>query len=166
MYYSTGFIQNQRPVFPQPGMVPRPRWAQPPQQPQSLPGGPIPGPYSQISQQTFGAVPMQGGRPARQSRQPTRGGAPTQTGRPQPQAAQPVPAGESRGVPTQRGATAAGRGGYKYTANARNNLPATNGPQSAPTAADGQAPLTAAALAAARPDQQKQMLGERLYPLM
>ncbi|RUS25538.1 hypothetical protein BC938DRAFT_472016 [Jimgerdemannia flammicorona] len=166
MFYPTpgGFIQNQRPVFPQPGMVSRPRWAQPLQQPQQLPGGPLPGPYPQIPPQNFTGVPMQG-RPTR-PRQPARGGTPPQAGRPQPTAAQPVPAGEPRGVPAQRGAAAAGRGGYKYTANARNNVPAANGSQSAPSAVAGQTPLTAAALAAAPADQQKQMLGERLYPLI
>jgi len=165
MFYGppNGFIQNQRPVF-QPNMVPRPRW-QPPQQPPSLPGGPMP-PYSQIPPQNFGSVPMQGGRPARQTRQPTRGGAPAQTGRPQSPAAQPVPAGEPRGVPAQRGAAATNRSGYKYNVNSRSNMPVTNGPQSASTAISSQAPLTAAALAAAPPDQQKQMLGERLYPLI
>ena len=166
MYYPppNGFIQNQRPIFPT-NMV-RPRWSQPPQQPQSLPGGSIPNPYPQIPPQNFTGVPMQGGRPARQPRQPARGGAPAQTGRPQAPAAQPVPVSEPRGVPTQRGTAAAGRGGYKYTPNARNNLPASSGPQSTPITVDGQAPLTATALAAAPPEQQKQMLGERLYPLM
>ncbi|GAB4818479.1 hypothetical protein N2152v2_005525 [Parachlorella kessleri] len=39
-------------------------------------------------------------------------------------------------------------------------------PPAAPAAPDANAPLTAAALAAAPPEQQKQLLGERLFPLV
>ncbi|OAQ35304.1 polyadenylate binding protein [Linnemannia elongata AG-77] len=79
-----------------------------------------------------------------------------QQGRPQG-APQQGPAGAPRGAP------GAGRGGYtKYTGQAR----AANGPSAAAAAtpaADANT-LTAAALAAADPDQQKQMVGEHLYP--
>lgn len=60
---------------------------------------------------------------------------------------------------------------YKYTANMR-NPPAQNVPMvPQPTAVQavhvkGQEPLTASMLAAAQPAEQKQMLGERLFPII
>ncbi|KAI8582688.1 hypothetical protein K450DRAFT_226424 [Umbelopsis ramanniana AG] len=111
MFYAPpgGFMpQGQRPVFPQNGMVARPRW----------------------------------GRPQRGPRPPRGGGAPQAGGRPQP-AGQNGP-------------------GRKFGNQQRPNAP--NGAQ-AETPAGPQA-LTAAALAAAPPEMQKQMLGERLYPLI
>jgi len=60
---------------------------------------------------------------------------------------------------------------YKYTANMRNPpqpMPMQQ-PQMQPQQAvhiQGQEPLTASMLAAAQPQEQKQMLGERLYPLI
>ncbi|KAL1919818.1 uncharacterized protein VTP21DRAFT_1749 [Calcarisporiella thermophila] len=76
MFYppGPGFIpQGQRgPVFPQPGMVPRPRWAPAGnQQPQQMhPGGPMP--YHQMPQGFAGGPPSQ--RPGRQPRHPRGGG--------------------------------------------------------------------------------------------
>jgi len=66
---------------------------------------------------------------------------------------------------------------YKYTQEARNSLPAsvqvrqTPGPVQANTqqgsvVVAGQEPLTTAMLAAAPMQEQKQMLGERLFPLI
>jgi polyadenylate-binding protein len=141
-------------VYPgQPGMVPRPRWVNPGQPQQMHPGAPMPGyPMGQ------GFPPMGQGRPRGQGprSQSQRGGAAGQQGRPQG-APQQGPAGAPRGAP------GAGRGGYtKYTGQAR----AANGPSAAAAAtpaADANT-LTAAALAAADPDQQKQMVGEHLYP--
>ncbi|KAI7885547.1 polyadenylate binding protein [Lichtheimia hyalospora FSU 10163] len=142
MFYAppNGFMaQGQRPMFPPNGMMPRPRWA--PQQGQQMP---MPGyPHGP---QGFGPNNMQN-RPPRQPR-PARGGANQSGGRGQ--------------MPGQRKFSQQGRG-------------ATNGTQPT-TASDGAAvqeqqtngtpPLTAAALAAAAPELQKQMLGERLYPLI
>ncbi|XP_032810439.1 polyadenylate-binding protein 1 isoform X1 [Petromyzon marinus] len=63
--------------------------------------------------------------------------------------------------------------GYKYTGSVRNpQQPGVQGPgamQQAPQSAvhiQGQEPLTASMLAAAPPHEQKQMLGERLFPLI
>ncbi|KAG0029459.1 Protein phosphatase PP2A regulatory subunit B [Podila clonocystis] len=138
-------------VYPgQAGMVPRPRWVNPNQPQQMHPGAPMPGyPMGQ------GFPPMGQGRPRGQGprSQSQRGGAAGQQGRPQGPPSQ-NPAGAPRGGP------GAGRGGYtKYTGNARANGPAAP----AAPAADANV-LTAAALAAADPDQQKQMVGEHLYP--
>jgi len=62
---------------------------------------------------------------------------------------------------------------YKYTANMRNPPPAAMAlpTQSGPSMQQavhiqGQEPLTASMLAAAPPQEQKQMLGERLFPLI
>jgi polyadenylate-binding protein len=62
----------------------------------------------------------------------------------------PVPAGA--GAPT-----------YKYTPTMR---PAAPGQPGAAVLIPGQEPLSASALAAAHPNDQKQMLGERLFPLI
>lgn len=60
---------------------------------------------------------------------------------------------------------------YKYTANMRNPpQPAMAMPAQPPAQQavhiQGQEPLTATMLAAAQPQEQKQMLGERLFPLI
>lgn len=59
---------------------------------------------------------------------------------------------------------------YKYTANMRNPPQAMPMPTQAPVQQavhiQGQEPLTASMLAAAPPQEQKQMLGERLFPLI
>ncbi|KAF9928548.1 Protein phosphatase PP2A regulatory subunit B [Mortierella antarctica] len=141
-------------VYPgQAGMVPRPRWVNPNQPQQMHPGAPMPGyPMGQ------GFPPMGQGRPRGQGprSQSQRGGAAGQQGRPQG-LPQQGPAGAPRGAP------GAGRGGYTRGAG---QARAANGPAAAAPAtpaADANT-LTAAALAAADPDQQKQMVGEHLYP--
>jgi polyadenylate-binding protein len=138
MFYAPpgGFMpQGQRPVFPQNGMVARPRWGPQPQQGQQMP---MPG-YPQVPQ---GFNPNMQGRPQRGPRPPRGGGAPQAGGRPQP-AGQNAP-------------------GRKFGNQQRPNAP--NGAQA--EAPSGPQALTAAALAAAPPEMQKQMLGERLYPLI
>lgn len=85
-----------------------------------------------------------------------------------------VAAGQMR--PTQPGAVLQQKPAYKYTPNMRNPQPgapsqaAGAGVQAqAPSQAvlvQGQEPLTASMLAAAQPQEQKQMLGERLFPLI
>lgn len=83
------------------------------------------------------------------------------------QAAAQIQQGRAMNAPVaQRGAPA----NYKYTTNMR------NAPQAVPMAVQpsaqqavvvkGQEPLTASMLAAAQPAEQKQMLGERLFPLI
>lgn len=83
-----------------------------------------------------------------------------------------VPAGGVR-VPGARGTGS----GYKYTANMRNPPGQAQGmgqaqPGQPPAAVQaavhvhGQEPLTATMLATAKPEDQKQMLGERLFPLI
>nr|XP_046164930.1 polyadenylate-binding protein 4 [Oncorhynchus gorbuscha] len=72
----------------------------------------------------------------------------------------------SMGVPAPRAMTS-----YKYTTNVRNTNSQVVHPiasQQSQLAVDvqGQEPLTASVLAAAPPQEQKQMLGERLFPLI
>lgn len=59
---------------------------------------------------------------------------------------------------------------FKYTANMRNPpqalLPGAQAPVQQAVHIQGQEPLTATMLAAAPPQEQKQMLGERLFPLI
>ncbi|KAG0228054.1 hypothetical protein B0O80DRAFT_481470 [Mortierella sp. GBAus27b] len=134
-------------VYPgQTGMVPRPRWVNP-GQPQMHPGAPMPGYPMQFP-------PMGGqGRPRGQGPRAgsQRGGAAGQPGR-------PIPSQGPAGAP--RGAPGVGRGGY--TRNAGQTR--ASGPAAAAAPAADANVLTAAALAAADPDQQKQMVGEHLYP--
>ncbi|KAF9306273.1 Protein phosphatase PP2A regulatory subunit B [Mortierella antarctica] len=137
-------------VYPgQPGgMVPRPRWINNPNQPQMHPGASMPGyPLGQFPP-SMGQGRPRGQGPRTQSQ---RGGAVGQQGRPQ----DPPPTG---GAP-RGGHGPAGRGGYTRGGNVRNQGPV---PNAAP--ATDSSVLTAASLAAADPDQQKQMVGEHLYP--
>ncbi|KAM9432923.1 polyadenylate-binding protein 4-like isoform 1-T1 [Salvelinus alpinus] len=72
----------------------------------------------------------------------------------------------SMGVPAPRAMTS-----YKYATSVRNTNPQVVHPialqQSQPVVdVQGQEPLTASVLAAAAPQEQKQMLGERLFPLI
>ncbi|KAG0353577.1 Protein phosphatase PP2A regulatory subunit B [Podila minutissima] len=137
-------------VYPgQPGgMVPRPRWINNPNQPQMHPGASMPGyPLGQFPP-SMGQGRPRGQGPRTQSQ---RGGAVGQQGRPQ---GPPPTGGAPRG-----GHGPAGRGGYTRGGNVRNQGPA---PNAAP--ATDSSVLTAASLAAADPDQQKQMVGEHLYP--
>ena len=58
---------------------------------------------------------------------------------------------------------------YKYPAAMRTPsqaMPPQTGPQQSALHIQGQEPLSATALAAAHPNDQKQMLGERLFPLI
>ncbi|XP_029865036.1 polyadenylate-binding protein 1-like isoform X3 [Aquila chrysaetos chrysaetos] len=57
---------------------------------------------------------------------------------------------------------------YKYSSAVRNAQPPVVAPQAGEPAVhvQGQEPLTASMLAAAPPQEQKQMIGERLYPLI
>lgn len=78
---------------------------------------------------------------------------------------------QARPVAPQMAANQARAANYKYTQNMR-NPPAQAVPMAAQPVAQqavhvkGQEPLTASMLAAAQPAEQKQMLGERLFPLI
>jgi len=164
-----------------PGVPPqRARWPSQAQQMQR--GGPQAGQYNPgfrpPGPRGPGGVPQSGPR-----------GAPPQAGGPQsarpitgaPQQVPPGPRGAPRGAPPS-GPRAPGQSQpatYKYTPNIRNapmQTPASGAPASvsagavpAPQAAvhiHGQEPLTASMLAEANPAEQKQMLGERLFPII
>ncbi|XP_070505907.1 polyadenylate-binding protein [Chironomus tepperi] len=150
-----------------------PRWASQPQvrQPQTAAAA-----YPNMA--AVSATPYRPGGAANVARQPVQGNAQNQsaqnaalrnsarpiTGQ---QAAAQIQQGRAMNAPVaQRGAPAS----YKYTPNMR------NAPQAVPMAVQptaqqavvvkGQEPLTASMLAAAQPAEQKQMLGERLFPLI
>uniref|UniRef100_A0A8C2WHG3 Polyadenylate-binding protein n=1 Tax=Cyclopterus lumpus TaxID=8103 RepID=A0A8C2WHG3_CYCLU len=130
---------------------PSPRWATQgvrPQHFQNMPGAMRP---SAPRPQTFGAM-----RPA--SQVPRMMSAQPQTMGPRPASA--AAAAPVRGVPQ-----------YKYATGVRNpqqHIPAQpQVPMQQPAVhVQGQEPLTASMLAAALPQEQKQMLGERLFPLI
>lgn len=93
-----------------------------------------------------------------------------QQGYPQMQQQQQRP---PRGPRPPRGGGASGRGGYyrgsprpDYQQDQQENESAGNDLDGTASALGEPKPLTAAALAAAAPEVQKQMLGERLYPLI
>ncbi|XP_021346404.1 polyadenylate-binding protein 4-like isoform X2 [Mizuhopecten yessoensis] len=97
-----------------------------------------------------------------------------QTGAPQPRMAmnqQPMPGRAPPNVGAPSVQPQANRSAYKFTTQMRNPPQAVqpNQPMQQPQQAvlvQGQEPLTASMLAAAPPQEQKQMLGERLFPLI
>jgi len=130
-------------------MHPRSRWTGAP------PGGPgqqrqqqyMQHPYPQHQQVVQGQVRGEARGPGGQRQQR----------RPQQQGGSPVPLGQQQQqIP---------KNGMKYTQNARNQAPQDAYSEQTPNQGTGQE-LTAASLAHAMPRQQKQMLGERLYPLV
>lgn len=169
-------------VGAQPGMPQQPRQYMMPQMMPRGPRGPMPayggrGNYPMPAYATAGQMP---GQP----QQPRRGAGPRQQrGQPQSQGGRGGPQG--RGMPQQpQGPGGPGRGNFKYTQGVRNQQPGapfmppqqqqgegvpqqqtmpSPGPQVAPSTNES---LTAAALAAAPPHKQKNMIGERLYPLI
>uniref|UniRef100_A0A3Q4H7R2 Polyadenylate-binding protein n=1 Tax=Neolamprologus brichardi TaxID=32507 RepID=A0A3Q4H7R2_NEOBR len=80
---------------------------------------------------------------------------PAQTMGPRPATAAAAAATPVRGVPQ-----------YKYAAGVRNTQQHMNTQPQPAVHVQGQEPLTASMLAAAPPQEQKQMLGERLFPLI
>lgn len=126
--------------------------------PRGVPRGPMPfggrggGPGYQMPP-SYG-MPMQQQRPAR-GRHGGRGG----------------PGGRGNGAPRGNMGQQNNRN-FKYTANARNQPPREAMPphqpmpMGAPMPLPPMEPLTSAALANASPEQQKNMIGERLYPLI
>lgn len=92
---------------------------------------------------------------------------------PRPITGQQPPNMQGRPLAGQSVVTTAGNrpANFKYTANMRNppqtiGLQATTAPVQQAVHIQGQEPLTATMLAAAAPPEQKQMLGERLFPLI
>jgi len=152
--------QNRAAYYPAAGQMaqlrPSPRWTTGgvrPQHFQNMPGAMRP---SAPRPQTFGAM-----RPASQvPRMMSTQRVAAQTMGPRPASAAAAAAAPVRGVPQ-----------YKYAAGVRNpqqhmnTQPQVNMQQPA-VHVQGQEPLTASMLAAAPPQEQKQMLGERLFPLI
>jgi len=152
--------QNRAAYYPAAGQMaqlrPSPRWTTGgvrPQHFQNMPGAMRP---SAPRPQTFGAM-----RPASQvPRMMSTQRVAAQTMGPRPASAAAAAAAPVRGVPQ-----------YKYAAGVRNpqqhmnSQPQVNMQQPA-VHVQGQEPLTASMLAAAPPQEQKQMLGERLFPLI
>ncbi|XP_057402041.1 polyadenylate-binding protein 4 isoform X6 [Balaenoptera acutorostrata] len=115
------------------------------------------------------AIRQSGPRPALRHLAPT-GNAPASRGLPTTAQRVGVPTAVQNLAPRAAVAAAAPRAvaPYKYASSVRSPHPAIQ-PLQAPQPAvhvQGQEPLTASMLAAAPPQEQKQMLGERLFPLI
>ncbi|KAG9049673.1 Protein phosphatase PP2A regulatory subunit B [Tulasnella sp. UAMH 9824] len=162
--------------YPQPGMMPpRPRYAPPGQQVPGMP--PMAAPYGQVPPQGYaqvppgypprganGSGPTPPGGPRAGPGGPPPPNAPPAGARPAPNAAPATngngtrappagPAGSAPRAPAGAGAPAGGRGAPRNVSGQRApNAPLVEG-----------SGLTAAALAAASPMEQKQMLGEVIY---
>merc|ERR1711862_994772 len=127
------------------------------------------------------AVPRPGGMPGMGMPRGPRPGGPRMTGAPRAPMGQPGPQPMTMMArpgmpPVPMGAQQVRQQSFKYTPTARNppaqvmpgQMVAPGGappPQQA-VLVQGQEPLTATMLAAAPPQEQKQMLGERLFPLI
>ncbi|GAA5894516.1 hypothetical protein JCM6882_004840 [Rhodosporidiobolus microsporus] len=151
---------------PGPGGMPRPRYYAPPNMPGMPPMG---GPYGQVPPQQFGQYPppppgaagpgargpAPAGRPGQPGQPPLPAGVPPRPGQQLPNGA-PLPPRGAPGAPVPpNGVPRPGQQGQQaprqgYKANATEQKPASG--------------LTAAILANAGPQEQKQMLGEALYP--
>lgn len=189
-YFVPTMPQTQRYFAPtQMGQVrPTPRW---PQSQQMAPRGAapptagyaVPAGAQMRQPRPTGQQPGGGGmRPNMQAARPITGQPGQQPGGPISQQQQPGqrqvmngsqmrPNGPGQQMPAGAGPPAVQtRPGFKYTANMRNPQAAgvPQQPQVPPQAVhiQGQEPLTASMLAAAQPQEQKQMLGERLFPLI
>lgn len=170
-YFVPTLPQGQRFYSPAqiPQMTPRPRWTVQPQirqpaqaNPFTMQGG---GPYSRGGPRPPSATSQPGMRSALANsrgmgQQPGVGAPPMPSNRP------PVAMLPSNNMPGNRPA-------YKYTATMRNPPQTVAVPPSAVPAIQqpavniqGHDPLTPSMLAAALPAEQKQMLGERLFPLI
>ncbi|XP_076006001.1 polyadenylate-binding protein 1A-like [Genypterus blacodes] len=152
--------QNRAAYYPAAGQMaqlrPSPRWTTQgvrPQHFQNMPGGMRP---SGPRPQTFSTM-----RPASQvPRMMSTQRVPGQTMGPRPASTAAAAAAPVRAVPQ-----------YKYTAGVRNTQQHMSAQpqvtmQQPAVHVQGQEPLTASMLAAAPPQEQKQMLGERLFPLI
>lgn len=150
-FYIPSMPQGQRAFITQPvNQMTRPRWQSP---------RPMNTSYPPVGQ-------MRGARPPRHQTNMPRRDAPYQPGM------------GGRGVPGQQIMRPAGppqqqqRGAYKLTSNTRNQYPGQVMQQAPAEQAPVQVmqgahePLTASILATATPSEQKQMIGERLFPLV
>lgn len=175
---AAGMYPPGAPVFyatPPPG-TPRPAMVYQPMVPRGY-RGPVPQPRPGYQQMPPGnyvvpqAQPRQG-RQNRQNRQPQSPPTGAAKGGSMPAGANRQPRNPK--FPAQgAGAAPAGRGappqGQQPQANGQSSAPAPGSvavPGVVPGAAPAQESLTTATLAAAPPEQQKQMLGERLFPLV
>lgn len=155
---------------------PQPRWAAQQQvrgqaQPGMMTAMATPQQAAQMRQARPTAIPPQQVRPSQMTARPITGQQPLAVPQQRPAV---MPSG--MGIPQQMsgGAMAMPRAAFKYNQAMRNPpqvLPGQQVPpvQMPPTQAlhvQGQDPLTASMLAEAPPQEQKQMLGERLFPLI
>jgi polyadenylate-binding protein len=133
-----------------------PRWQPPQQMPRSAQPATAGFQAMPGSTQVRQAMPTAGAASANQVRQPSMNARPITAGTRQPQAARPGQAPIPANQPPRQAQN------FKY------NTPMRNAPQQQVQAVhvQGQEPLTASMLAAAPPQEQKQMLGERLFPLI
>lgn len=184
------------PTIPQPqrfytpaqmaGMRPTPRWAQAQIRPGVGGQGPNAGfapmqMQGQFRPPTRGGAPLTAGPPGPQGiralRQMQHAGPQGQPAGPPQQAIRAIAANgqplnaaaaNASGVPSHppSGAPAPSAPSYKYNAAAMRTGPGQQAGQPAAVHIQGQEPLSASALAAAHPNDQKQMLGERLFPLI
>ncbi|KAJ3205057.1 hypothetical protein HK099_000928 [Clydaea vesicula] len=132
--------QSQRGFFGQQPMVQQRRWTG-----QPIPGQPV------VYQQQTGQIPPQFGR--------------GQPSRPVVSQQRPLQAGVMPTAGQIPPASTRGRGGYKYTATAR-NAPQPAGLVGAVAQATSKPALTMSSLASMPADQQKRTLGEALFPLI
>eukprot|EP00102_Acyrthosiphon_pisum_P019462 XP_016656672.1 PREDICTED: polyadenylate-binding protein 4-like [Acyrthosiphon pisum] len=153
---------------------PQPRWASQPQVRIATPQNAAAGHPNMATQyRNIGArAPV----PAGQQAAFTGNSMVNRNSRPISTAQQQIPGAVSAGSVRVPSARSSGSG-YKYTANMRNPPGEAQGmgqaqprqppaPVQAALHVHGQEPLTASMLASAKPEDQKQMLGERLFPLI
>lgn len=167
-YFVPTLPQPQRFYAPQMAQLrPTPRWAGQPNIRQGAPG-PAAGFPMQASFRPRGGPPSAGNAPGiRAMGRPMQGAQPNPGAQPPPRAMGNGPQINAAAAAAQqpRGPVPAGAGAptYKYTPTMR---PAAPGQPGQAVLITGQEPLSASALAAAHPNDQKQMLGERLFPLI
>mmetsp|Transcript_19982 Transcript_19982/g.53825 ORF Transcript_19982/g.53825 Transcript_19982/m.53825 type:complete len:634 (-) Transcript_19982:191-2092(-) len=142
---------------------------------------PRPGMYPQMAAAQYGAMPMGGGRGGpggRQGRGPQQGGMPGQQGGRIPKAQQARQNAQLRNMQAQQAQAMAAAQQAQMRGAAQGGLPPGAAAQMAAMQQPGAVPnampvppapsepITPASLAAAPPEQQKQILGERLFPLI
>jgi len=156
-YLPTPMGPSQPRNFYQPTAIPTYRPAQPRWSSTATAGGMRPQTNQMIGMQMPQSAAFAAQRSAAMANAASRTGMPMPT-RPTPTPGQMMPVRPQTGVQSQQ-ATA-------YTRTARNMPPNNPGGFSSSIVVPGQEPLTPAALANATPQEQKQMLGERLFPLI
>jgi len=172
-YFMPTIPQPQRFYAPaQMGLRPSPRWPSA----QARPSGQVPAAFAM--QPPFraprGGVPGATGQPAMRALSRMPGQQNIVAGGPQPRAISNGPQmAATAGAQQPRGPSAQAPPAYKYQAQPMRppvqGMPSQPGGQQGQGSGvviQGQEPLSASALAAAHPNDQKQMLGERLFPLI